>query len=77
MQRAGHTEAGVDLARLAGLYPAAALIEIMNEDGTMARMPQLQEVAKEFDLTPEEAIGLYRTLYKMLEQERTKNANKE
>ena len=50
LQRAGHTEAGVDLARLAGFYPAAALIEIMNEDGTMARMPQLQEVAKEFDL---------------------------
>ena len=50
LQRAGHTEAGVDLARLAGLYPAAALIEIMNADGTMARMPQLQEVAKEFDL---------------------------
>lgn len=50
LQRAGHTEAGVDLARLAGLYPAAALIEIMNLDGTMARMPQLHEVAKEFDL---------------------------
>jgi 3,4-dihydroxy 2-butanone 4-phosphate synthase/GTP cyclohydrolase II len=50
LQRAGHTEAGVDLARLAGLQPAAALIEIMNEDGTMARMPQLQEVAKQFDL---------------------------
>lgn len=50
LQRAGHTEAGVDLARLAGLYPAAALIEIMNADGTMARMPQLQEVAREFDL---------------------------
>lgn len=50
LQRAGHTEAGVDLARLAGLYPAAALIEIMNEDGTMARMPQLQEVARVFDL---------------------------
>jgi len=50
LQRAGHTEAGVDLARLAGLYPAAALIEIMNEDGTMARMPQLQEVAREFEL---------------------------
>ena len=50
LQRAGHTEAGVDLARLAGLYPAAALIEIMNTDGTMARMPQLQEVAKEFGL---------------------------
>lgn len=50
LQRAGHTEAGVDLARLAGFHPAAALIEIMNEDGTMARMPQLQEVAKQFDL---------------------------
>ena len=50
LQRAGHTEAGVDLARLAGLQPAAALIEIMNADGTMARMPQLQEVAKEFVL---------------------------
>jgi len=50
LQRAGHTEAGVDLARLAGLQPCAALIEIMNEDGSMARMPQLQEVAKEFGL---------------------------
>ncbi len=50
LQRAGHTEAGVDLARLAGLQPAAALIEIMNADGTMARMPQLQEVAKKFGL---------------------------
>ena len=50
LQRAGHTEAGVDLARLAGLRPAAALIEIMNEDGSMARMPQLQKVAQEFGL---------------------------
>lgn len=50
LRRAGHTEAAVDLARLAGLYPAAALIEIMNEDGTMARLPQLIEVAKEFNL---------------------------
>ena len=48
--RAGHTEAAVDLARLAGLYPAGALIEIINDDGTMARMPQLQEVAKKFGL---------------------------
>jgi 3,4-dihydroxy 2-butanone 4-phosphate synthase/GTP cyclohydrolase II len=47
LRRAGHTEAAVDLARLAGLYPAAALIEIMNEDGSMARLPQLMEVAKE------------------------------
>ncbi len=44
--RAGHTEATVDLARLAGLYPAGALIEIINDDGTMARLPQLMEVAK-------------------------------
>ena len=50
LRRAGHTEASIDLARLAGLYPAAALIEIMNEDGTMARMPQLLEIAKEHDL---------------------------
>ena len=48
--RAGHTEAAVDLARLAGLYPAAALIEIINEDGTMARLPQLKEVAKKWGL---------------------------
>ncbi len=50
LRRAGHTEASVDLMRLAGLRPAAALIEIMNEDGTMARLPQLKEVAKEFGL---------------------------
>ncbi len=50
IRRAGHTEAGVDLARLAGLQPAAALIEILNEDGTMARMPQLQKVANKFDI---------------------------
>ena len=50
LRRAGHTEAGVDLARLAGLYPAAALMEIMNEDGTMARLPQLMEVSKKFGL---------------------------
>lgn len=50
LRRAGHTEAAVDLARLSGMYPAAALIEIMNEDGTMARMPQLIEVARKFDI---------------------------
>ena len=50
LRRAGHTEAAVDLARLAGLYPAGALIEIMNEDGTMARLPELMEIAKKFDL---------------------------
>lgn len=46
LRRAGHTEAAIDLARLAGLNPAAALIEILNPDGTMARMPQLHEVAE-------------------------------
>ena len=50
LRRAGHTEAAVDLARLSGLKPAAALIEILNEDGTMARMPQLKEVAREHGL---------------------------
>ena len=51
LKRAGHTEAAVDLARLAGLQPVAALIEIMNEDGTMARMPQLEKVAAEYGLS--------------------------
>lgn len=50
LKRSGHTEAAIDLCRLAGMYPAGALIEIMNEDGTMARMPQLMEFAKEHDL---------------------------
>ncbi len=50
LRRAGHTEAAVDLARLSGLQPAAALIEIINEDGTMARLPELMEVAKRFNL---------------------------
>ncbi len=49
LRRAGHTEASVDLARLAGLEPAGVLVEIMNEDGTMARLPQLIEVAARFD----------------------------
>ena len=48
LRRPGHTEAAIDLARIAGLQPAAALIEIMNEDGTMARLPQLMEVAKKY-----------------------------
>lgn len=48
--RAGHTEAAVDLARLAGLQPCGALIEIINDDGTMARMPQLEKVAERFGL---------------------------
>ncbi|HKJ42829.1 MAG TPA: bifunctional 3,4-dihydroxy-2-butanone-4-phosphate synthase/GTP cyclohydrolase II [Sunxiuqinia sp.] len=50
LRRTGHTEAAVDLARLAGLKPAGVLVEIMNEDGTMARLPELMEVAKKFDL---------------------------
>lgn len=50
LRRAGHTEAAIDLARLSGLQPAAALIEILNPDGTMARMPQLEEVARQFGL---------------------------
>lgn len=50
LRRAGHTEASVDLARMAGLYPAGVLIEIMNEDGSMARLPQLLEISKKFDL---------------------------
>lgn len=50
LRRAGHTEAAIDLARLAGLHPAAALIEILNPDGTMARMPQLIDKAEQFGL---------------------------
>lgn len=50
LRRAGHTEATIDLARLAGLYPVGALMEIMNEDGTMARMPDLMKFAEEYDL---------------------------
>lgn len=50
LRRAGHTEATIDLARLAGFEPAGVLVEIMNEDGSMARLPQLLEIAKKFDL---------------------------
>ncbi len=50
LRRAGHTEAAIDFARLAGLYPAGALVEIKKEDGSMARLPELIEMAKEFDL---------------------------
>lgn len=50
LRRSGHTEAAVDLARLAGLYPAGVLVEIMNEDGTMARMPELVQIAEKFGL---------------------------
>ena len=50
LRRTGHTEAAVDLARLAGLEPAGVLVEVMNEDGTMARLPELKEIAKKFGL---------------------------
>lgn len=50
LRRPGHTEAAIDLARLAGLQPAAAIIEVMNEDGTMARLPQLLELRKKFGI---------------------------
>lgn len=50
LRRSGHTEAAVDLCRMAGLYPAGALMEIMNEDGTMARLPELREMADKYDL---------------------------
>lgn len=50
LRRTGHTEAAIDLARLAGLKPAGLLVEILNEDGTMARLPQLVKVAKKYDL---------------------------
>ncbi|WP_299219133.1 3,4-dihydroxy-2-butanone-4-phosphate synthase [uncultured Aquimarina sp.] len=50
LRRTGHTEAAIDFARLAGLKPAGVIVEIMNEDGTMARLPQLVEVAKKYDL---------------------------
>jgi len=50
LRRTGHTEAAIDFARLADLKPAGVIVEIMNEDGTMARLPQLMEVAKKFDL---------------------------
>ncbi len=50
LRRTGHTEASVDMARLAGLSPAGVLVEVMNEDGTMARLPELKEIAKKFSL---------------------------
>lgn len=50
LKRAGHTEAAIDLCRLAGLYPAAVICEIMNDDGTMARVPELEVIARKFGL---------------------------
>src|SRR5699024_12756879 len=49
-ERKGHTEASVDLAKLCGVAPSAVICEIINEDGTMSRLPQLQELAEKFDL---------------------------
>ena len=67
LKRAGHTEAAVDLARLAGLQPVAALIEIMNEDGTMARMPDLEKVSKKYSLS---LVSIKELIaYRMKEQE--------
>ena len=51
LRRAGHTEAAVDLSRLAGFEPAGLIVEIMNEDGSMARLPQLIEIASKFNLS--------------------------
>ena len=67
LKRAGHTEAAVDLARLAGLQPVAALIEIMNEDGTMARMPDLEKVYEKYGLSLISIKDLI--AYRMKEQE--------
>ncbi len=50
LRRTGHTEAAVDLARLAGFEPAGLIVEIMNDDGTMARLPELRMIAERFDL---------------------------
>ena len=71
MVRAGHTEAIVDLARLAGLYPAGVICEIMNDDGTMARMPQLEKVAEKFGLkmiTIVDLIAYRRRIEKMVQR---------
>jgi 3,4-dihydroxy 2-butanone 4-phosphate synthase/GTP cyclohydrolase II len=68
LRRTGHTEAAIDFARLAGLQPAGVIVEIMNEDGTMARLPQLYDVAKKFDLkiVSIEDLVAYRMLHDSL-----------
>jgi 3,4-dihydroxy 2-butanone 4-phosphate synthase / GTP cyclohydrolase II len=71
LRRAGHTEAAVDLSRLAGFEPAGLIVEIMNEDGSMARLPQLKDIAKKFDLkiiTIEDLIA-YRMKHETLIEE--------
>ncbi|MPT36621.1 MAG: 3,4-dihydroxy-2-butanone-4-phosphate synthase, partial [Flavobacterium sp.] len=72
LRRTGHTEAAIDLARLAGLKPAGILVEILNEDGSMARLPQLMEVAKRFDLkiVSIEALVAYRMQHDSLIQKK-------
>lgn len=64
LRRAGHTEATIDFARLAGLYPAGALVEIKNEDGSMARLPELMKMAEEFDLKIVSVADLIKYLLK-------------
>lgn len=68
LRRTGHTEAAIDFARLAGLKPAGVIVEIMNEDGTMARLPELMEVAKKLDLkiVSIEDLVAYRMLHDSL-----------
>ena len=71
LRRAGHTEASVDLSRLAGFEPAGLIVEIMNEDGSMARLPELKKIAEKFDLkiiTIEDLIA-YRMLHETLIEE--------
>ena len=72
LRRTGHTEAAIDFARLAGFKPAGVIVEIMNEDGTMARLPQLVEVAKKFDLklVSIEALVAYRMQHDSLIQKK-------
>jgi 3,4-dihydroxy 2-butanone 4-phosphate synthase/GTP cyclohydrolase II len=72
LRRTGHTEASIDLARLAGFKPAGILVEILNEDGSMARLPELYEVAKKFDLKiiSIEALVSYRMQHDSLIQKK-------
>jgi 3,4-dihydroxy 2-butanone 4-phosphate synthase/GTP cyclohydrolase II len=72
LRRTGHTEAAIDFARLAGLQPAGVIVEIMNEDGSMARLPQLLKVAKKFDIkiVSIEDLVAYRMEYDSLIEKR-------
>jgi 3,4-dihydroxy 2-butanone 4-phosphate synthase/GTP cyclohydrolase II len=67
LRRSGHTEAAIDLARLAGYYPAGVLVEILNQDGTMARLPQLVEIARLHDL---KVISIQDLIAYRMEEER-------